>query len=511
MRQRRLRRLAALSVCIALWMLPAHVSAAESPLALYPDSGVEFEVADEDDVHSHTLHISTAAAGDYPPGEVPRIYVETAKKNGLSLTKAKGAAAATLTVVEPDGTVTQDTAGEISVRGNSTSALLKKPYNIKFSSKVDLCGFGKAKKYSLLANCMDPTLLLQYLAMDFAREMGLPYTSEQCCAELWLDGSYRGCYLLTEPVQVKKNRVDIGDDVNSFLIQYEANAKTRNEPDAVYIRTNGQLRYEVKYPEEPTAAQLSAIKAVLNTCETAVSTKNWAKASALMDTESLVRLYLVNEFTKNADADFSSVFFYYHDGVIYAGPAWDYDLSLGNVSKKVYASYYTDGVNYKTLRAKSAGWVKNWFNMPEFQQLVKRTFRQYYGVMAEMTETAEAVRDDHRALFDRNFSDAGWSVSKQYSSMMYPPLATYDKNFDDLTSFIVNRTAYLKGTYMKSAVPGDVNEDGAVTAADVILLHGIIFDRVHADEVTGWRNADLDGNGILNAADLTLLKRIYIS
>ena len=28
----------------------------------------------------------------------------------------------------------------------------------------------------------------------------------------------------------------------------------------------------------------------------------------------------------------SSVFFYYKDGKLYAGPAWDYDLSAGNIN-----------------------------------------------------------------------------------------------------------------------------------------------------------------------------------
>ena len=41
----------------------------------------------------------------------------------------------------------------IKGRGNSTWDLptTKKPYNIKFEEKVDLFGFGKAKKWSLIA------------------------------------------------------------------------------------------------------------------------------------------------------------------------------------------------------------------------------------------------------------------------------------------------------------------------------------------------------------------------
>jgi hypothetical protein len=48
-------------------------------------------------------------------------------------------------------------------------------------------------------------------------------------------------------------------------------------------------------------------------------------------------------------------------------------------------------------------------------------------------------------------------------------------------------------------VPGDLDEDGAVTAADAKLLVGEIFDG------GGEEAADVNGDGRVDAADLTAL------
>ena len=60
-----------------------------------------------------------------------------------------------------------------------------------------------------------------------------------------------------------------------------------------------------------------------------------------------------------------------------------------------------------------------------------------------------------------------------------------------------------------AAVSGDVNGDGAVTAADAVLLADWLTGKT--GRLANWQNADMDGNGRLNAADLTLLKRLLVN
>jgi hypothetical protein len=56
-------------------------------------------------------------------------------------------------------------------------------------------------------------------------------------------------------------------------------------------------------------------------------------------------------------------------------------------------------------------------------------------------------------------------------------------------------------------ISGDVNGDRTLGLADAVALAKYLCCDENAD-VRIWENGDLDGNGRLNAADLTLLKRM---
>lgn len=118
---------------------------------------------------------------------------------------------------------------QIKVRGNTTALywMQKKPFTIKFSSKKNVLGMGSGKKWALIANLFDPTLLRNYVAFDTAQKMGIEYTSNQRFVELWLDGSYRGCYTLYEPVQQGVDRVDIDIKSNGGKKTFCSNLKIR--------------------------------------------------------------------------------------------------------------------------------------------------------------------------------------------------------------------------------------------------------------------------------------------
>ena len=166
---------------------------------------------------------------------VPRVYVTTDDGNGNTIEKADGYVGANIKIEDVDGSVLEDKAS-FKVRGNSTALAEKKPFTFKFSKKKDVLGMGKGKKWALLANCFDPTLMRNYIAFDIAHELGIDYTSNQKYVELWVDGVFKGCYTLMEPVQQGKDRVDIDIESNNgmkdFLIEYEYN---REEEGVTYI------------------------------------------------------------------------------------------------------------------------------------------------------------------------------------------------------------------------------------------------------------------------------------
>lgn len=123
-------------------------------------------------------------------------------------------------MVDSDGSVIYDkdafgdkkTLSSIKGRGNSTWGNgVKKPYQISLSSKADLIGTdAPAKKWILLANSADATLLHSSVAFNLAAELGLA-TVDVRPIDLYYDGEYRGSYLLAEKIEIKPGRVDIFD------------------------------------------------------------------------------------------------------------------------------------------------------------------------------------------------------------------------------------------------------------------------------------------------------------
>ena len=128
-------------------------------------------------------------------------------------TRDKGAR---ITILDSDGAaeycdLAADTKSEIKGRGNATFTYLKKPYQIKLSAKTDLFGMGASKTWILLANYTDQSALHNALAFELSEALDVPYSIEYRYVNLYIDGEYRGLYMICEKVQVDDERVDITD------------------------------------------------------------------------------------------------------------------------------------------------------------------------------------------------------------------------------------------------------------------------------------------------------------
>ena len=99
---------------------------------------------------------------------------------------------------------------EFKGRGNSSWEVYdKKGYQLKLGEARMVLGMDRAKTWVLLANASDPTLLRNKLVFDITRQMDLTFAPEGEFVDLWINGDYRGVYLLTEKVQIGPNRLDL--------------------------------------------------------------------------------------------------------------------------------------------------------------------------------------------------------------------------------------------------------------------------------------------------------------
>ena len=457
--------------------------------------------------------ISSSAATSQNPS-VPKIEITTDAGNGLSLEKADGYVGAHITITDADGSAVDDTIS-LKVRGNSTAMehVTKKSFNFKFAKKTEILGMGKGKKWALLANCFDPTLLRNYLAFDLAQELDLPYTSQQRYAEVWLDGSYRGCYTVYEPVQEGTDRVDIdiesNDGKKDFLLEYEA---SRTEADVSYVSAGG-LRFAMSDPDEPTEDQLAYVTDTLNNIINTLKNGTEEEIRQTIDVDSFAKFYLLNEYAKTGDFGLSSVFFFYKDGILYAGPAWDYDLALGNLNGDLNSTAAKQGSRTDGIMQADKNFYRFLTGKDWFQTEVKRVYAQHYDYIENISADGgqlDALRAENQALFDRNFSV--WNVNRWWLNYQKPPLRTYDDNFNFLKTWCAERHLWLSdyyGLYRYSYLCGDSDGDGKVDILDVTLIQRVLANVQSDDDGIIALRSSLSGD-TLDITDATYLQR-YIA
>ena len=103
---------------------------------------------------------------------------------------------------------------QIHGRGNASwLTFRKKPsYTIKLDKRQQMLGMPKHKKWVLIANYRDKTLLRNNVAWWLSSKMpALKYTPKFQHAELFFNGVHRGVYQFAEQVRIDKNRLAINE------------------------------------------------------------------------------------------------------------------------------------------------------------------------------------------------------------------------------------------------------------------------------------------------------------
>ncbi len=227
---------------------------------------------------------------------------------------------------------------QIRGRGNySWTSCPKKSYRIKLENSEKLLGLGegKSKTWCLLANYVDQSLMRNQLSFRLAEGLsGLAWSPDAASVELWLNGEYRGIYLLVEAIKVDEHRVNVTVDDSEdtgFLLQMTHNS------DETYRFSVFGVNYDVKSDlsvDSSTASlQLDAIRSRVEACFFAVLGGDEEEVRALIDLDSLIDCYLLEEFNKNLDVGWDSFYLSCDKGgKLTFGPVWDFDLAFGNAS-----------------------------------------------------------------------------------------------------------------------------------------------------------------------------------
>lgn len=353
----------------------------------------------------------------------------------------------------------------LRIRGNSTANTAKNPYNIKFDKKTKLLGMDGTKKWVLLANLFDKTLIRNKLAMDFTAEVGITPALNSCFVEVYLDGEYKGNYTLCNPVS--DGIVGIDEDDGELLL--ERNGYYNLDLAGVnynYTPVTG-IRFVPVAPEkgEETEEQKELIRNVLAEAENAVISGDRERIEGILNLESFVNMYICEELMKDVDINYGSTYFYYKNDRLYSGPMWDMDLSMGNVSvaegylEDKYAAYTNmviNGVKFgdgEVDDSTSGVWAQVDFYEPLmkcdwFVSLVRERYIELIPLIENLYADGGKIDEyieEYGESFLRNYSEGRYSMRGKYMSCEYDtPYPTYEENVEMLREWLRKRDAWFR-------------------------------------------------------------------
>ena len=266
-----------------------------------------------------------------------------------------------ITVISDDGKTILQQDGTSRLRGNNSMTHPKKPYRIKFNEKQrPLDAPAKARKWTLINNYGDKTLLRNCLAFEISRRMGIGFTPWCRPVDVIMNGEYKGCYQFCDAIDIRKHRVDIyemdstcteGDLLTGgYLIEIDAYAS--KEPK--YFTSSRSTPVSVKYPDEDDIlpVQFNYIRQYYNTFESSLYKSTWKNPELgyrqYLNLPSFHRHFLVGEFSGNTDTYWSTYMYKdRYDTQFYVEPVWDFDLAFENDDRTYPICNNTDYI-YRT-------------------------------------------------------------------------------------------------------------------------------------------------------------------
>ncbi|MBQ5362255.1 MAG: CotH kinase family protein [Clostridia bacterium] len=354
-----------------------------------------------------------------------------------------------------------DVTANIRVRGNSTAVTEKKPFRLKFDKKRNMLGLNdgaKCKSWCLMADYYDYSLMRNSLSFRMCQQLldGYSFASECTWVELYVNGDYRGVYLLCEQTQINPHRVDIyekQDTETNLEIGYlmVGQGGRTDEPNTVQINYGGMPMTDLDgttmsfgggnfslssggdYTREQIDFCSKVVGNIARICYFAIVEnkyykldENWELVrktdftgttdaekqietiAAYVDIESAVRMYMTDEIVKNLDSGtFNMYIDLSPDGArkLTFGPPWDFDFALANTRygtthspKGLYAANFSvsDGMRVNT-------WYVLFCNAEWFREMCKPIWMEQREDLFAICESIPANAQQHKDAFDRNF------------------------------------------------------------------------------------------------------------
>lgn len=404
-----------------------------------------------------------------------------------------------VTILREDGSTDMASAMEdIHCRGNASwTDTEKKSYQVEFLGDVSLLGMPAGRKWILIANAFDNTLIRNTTAFHIAEELNIPHTPKMEYVDVYANGAYIGNYLLTEKVEVGENRVPIRNLEKEMLDMNPGVGKLKNcstfmTPQGRLFSTKGyeiprepsdisggyllEIEMSDRYGLEPSGfitsrmqpvvlaspkyASFNQVSYIANRyqdfedaiySEDGYSPYTGVHFTEYIDLDSFARKYIFEEVVKNLDAAFTSQYLYKpsdnESTKFFAGPVWDYDKAIAGrgITEAGIDLFDPQGFYVSTQTKDSDIWY-GLYQHEQFRQEAIRIYQQeLHGVI--VAETRGGIQNRALRVADASVMDAfRWNVFHEETTGIGKRNAYYAK-VTELIHFLKLRDDFLRESW----------------------------------------------------------------
>ncbi|HUF61488.1 MAG TPA: CotH kinase family protein [Verrucomicrobiales bacterium] len=394
------------------------------------------------------------------------------------------------------------------VRGESSAGFPKKQYRLEMWNEwdddrdIEPFGMPREADWIIHAPYSDKTLMRNYLSYKWFGDMG-HYTVRTRFMELFFNfqaadteltmADYRGVYLFMENIKRGGDRVDIArlepwqnaepEVTGGYMFRKDKAPRAGVVIPTVSTSGGESQTWQVIQPSAPSDQQITWLR---NYLQSAVSTLHSAEFAnpetgyaRYFDVPSMIDEHILVELTKNIDGyRLSNYYFIDRGGKITGGPAWDYNLSLGNAD--YLNGWIPEGWYYQLVGGGDYPYYRRLFQDPEF---ALRYADRWYQLRRGIFSTASLMNDIDNtvALIDeaqeRNF--VKWPRLGVYdwpNAPGEPQRNTYEKQIAFMKDWLEDRVNWMDRQFERPVVfssPGGVVEDGLV----LTMSTGGLFDQ----------------------------------
>ncbi|MEG2192704.1 MAG: CotH kinase family protein [Oscillospiraceae bacterium] len=413
-------------------------------------------------------------------------------------------------------TATMKSKLKIRLRGNSSADFDKKQYLLKLynedgsKNKQDILGMGKDWEWVLNVSFIDKSLMRNYAAYTMGKQLNVASPDAEYCEVFRQRGEvfeYMGVYLIMENVERSNDRVDIPKySEKSKNVPYILR-RDRFDGMGVMLPLNSTANkqfygsVELKYPKRDMMSQEDFDKIVeeVNTIERTLLSdvpREYLNYSKLLNVDSFVDYFILNELLMNYDAGFRSTYSYKsYDGKLTMGPFWDFDQSLDNDPigrTDLHRTAMQEAAWFRQLLRDPAFVSKvierystlrdTCFSNEAFEELIDNT-AIYLGTGAERDWNRWGYHYRSDYLKEKNVLDTSRNV-KSYKAELKRIKYAYnthadwlDKNIEDLYMFCDDKIPAEVGEEISAQLAGQYSQLMAFVFILIFLISAVLIRR----------------------------------